>query len=72
MQTVENSLLEENRISGNTVGVFFESGHGNRLLGNQIELNHIGIHVSDSSDGNVSPATASSATSIPSRRPAAT
>ena len=52
MQTVENSLLEENRISGNTVGVFFESGHGNRLLGNQIERNHIGIHVSDSSDGN--------------------
>jgi len=52
MQTVENSLLEENRISGNTVGVFFESGHGNRLLGNEIERNHIGIHVSDSSDGN--------------------
>jgi nitrous oxidase accessory protein len=52
LQTVESSLLEENRISGNTVGVFFESGHGNRLLGNHIERNHIGIHVSDSSDGN--------------------
>ena len=52
LQTVESSLLEDNRISGNTVGVFFESGHGNRLLGNQIERNHIGIHVSDSSDGN--------------------
>lgn len=52
LQTVEGSLLERNRISGNTVGVFFESGHGNRLLDNQIERNHIGIHASDSSDGN--------------------
>ena len=52
LQTVEGSTLEENEISGNTVGVFFESGHGNRLIGNQIDRNHIGIHVSDSSDGN--------------------
>ena len=52
LQTVENSTLEENQISGNTIGVFFESGHGNRLVGNQIDRNHIGIHVSDSSDGN--------------------
>ena len=53
LQTVESSLLERNRISGNTVGVFFESGHGNRLLDNQIDHNHIGIHASDSSDGNL-------------------
>jgi nitrous oxidase accessory protein len=53
LQTVESSLLERNRISGNTVGVFFESGHGNRLLDNDIEHNHIGIHASDSSDGNL-------------------
>jgi nitrous oxidase accessory protein len=52
LQTVDASLLEGNRISGNTVGVFFESGHGNRLLDNQIDHNHIGIHASDSSDGN--------------------
>ena len=52
LQTVENSRLEENWIDGNTVGIFFESGHGNRLVGNVIERNHIGIHVSDSSDGN--------------------
>jgi nitrous oxidase accessory protein len=52
LQTVESSLLEGNRISGNTVGVFFESGHGNRLLDNDIDRNHIGIHASDSSDGN--------------------
>lgn len=53
LQTVENSVLEDNRISGNTVGVFFESGHGNRLVGNEIDRNHIGIHTSDSSDGNL-------------------
>ena len=52
LQTVESSLLERNRISGNTVGVFFESGHGNRLVDNEIDRNHIGIHASDSSDGN--------------------
>jgi nitrous oxidase accessory protein len=53
LQTVEDSTLEENEIIGNTVGVFFESGHGNRLIGNRIDRNHIGIHVSDSSDGNL-------------------
>jgi nitrous oxidase accessory protein len=52
LQTVEGSLLDGNRISGNTIGVFFESGHGNRLIDNQIDRNHIGIHASDSSDGN--------------------
>jgi nitrous oxidase accessory protein len=52
LQTVDRSVLERNRISGNTVGVFFESGHGNRLVDNQIDHNHIGIHASDSSDGN--------------------
>ena len=52
LQTVEGSVLDGNRISGNTVGVFFESGHGNRVVDNQIERNHIGIHASDSSDGN--------------------
>ncbi len=52
LQTVDGTTLEENTISGNTVGVFFESGHENRLIGNTITRNHIGIHASDSSDGN--------------------
>jgi nitrous oxidase accessory protein len=52
LQTVDDTTLEGNRIAGNTVGVFFESGHGNRLLDNTIAGNHIGIHASDSSDGN--------------------
>lgn len=53
LQTVEGSLLEQNAIQGNTVGVFFESGHDNRLLDNDITHNYIGIHASDSSDGNL-------------------
>ena len=52
LQTVERTTLEAQRIAGNTVGVFFESGHGNRLIDNTIARNHIGIHASDSSDGN--------------------
>ena len=53
LQTVEATTLEANEIAGNTVGVFFESGHGNRLIDNTITRNHIGIHASDSSDGNL-------------------
>ena len=53
LQTVDGTTLDGNRIEGNTVGVFFESGHGNRLRDNVIARNHIGIHASDSSDGNV-------------------
>jgi nitrous oxidase accessory protein len=52
LQTVDGTTLDANEITGNTVGVFFESGHGNRLTGNLIARNHIGIHASDSSDGN--------------------
>ncbi|MGV3519060.1 NosD domain-containing protein [Luteitalea sp.] len=52
LQTVDDTTLEENRIVGNTIGLFFESGHGNRVIGNTIAHNHIGIHASDSSDGN--------------------
>lgn len=52
LQTVDGSTLEANEIRGNTVGVFFESGHANRLLANTLAFNHVGIHASDSSDGN--------------------
>ena len=52
LQTVDGATLDGNVVSGNTVGVFFESGHGNRVLNNRIDRNHIGIHISDSSDGN--------------------
>jgi nitrous oxidase accessory protein len=53
LQTVDGTTLEANRMVGNSVGVFFESGHGNRLIDNAILDNHIGVHASDSSDGNL-------------------
>ena len=52
LQTVDGSTLQQNEIVGNTTGVFIESGNGNRLLDNVVARNHIGIHVSDSSDEN--------------------
>ena len=52
LQTVDQSTLQANEIVGNTTGVFIESGNGNRLLDNLVARNHIGIHVSDSSDEN--------------------
>jgi nitrous oxidase accessory protein len=52
LQTIDATTLQANLISGNTVGVFFESGHGNRVIDNTITGNHVGIHASDSSDGN--------------------
>jgi nitrous oxidase accessory protein len=53
LQTVEDTLISNNEISGNTLGLFMESGHGNRVLGNRIASNHVGVRISDSSDDNV-------------------
>ena len=53
LQTVEDTLIADNEIAGNTLGLFMESGHGNRVLENRIASNHVGIRVSDSSDENV-------------------
>jgi len=53
LQTVEDTLISKNEISGNTLGLFMESGHGNRVLENRIASNHVGVRISDSSDDNV-------------------
>ena len=53
LQSVDDTLVERNEIAGNTLGVFLEGGHANRVLDNRITGNHIGIRVSDSSDANV-------------------
>jgi nitrous oxidase accessory protein len=53
LQTVEDTLISNNEISGNTLGLFMESGHGNRVLENRITSNHVGVRISDSSDDNV-------------------
>ncbi len=49
--TVELSEARGNRVSGNTVGLFVEGGHGNRVVDNRIAGNHVGIRLSASSDG---------------------
>jgi nitrous oxidase accessory protein len=53
LQSVDDSLISANEIAGNTLGLFLENGHANRLLGNRVAGNHVGIRVSDSSDANV-------------------
>jgi nitrous oxidase accessory protein len=53
LQSVDDTLVAANEIAGNTLGVFLENGHGNRMLHNRVAGNHIGIRVSDSSDANV-------------------
>jgi nitrous oxidase accessory protein len=53
LQTVEETVIDGNEISGNTLGLFMESCHGNRVLDNRIASNHIGIRISDSSDDNI-------------------
>lgn len=50
-QSVDNSEARGNRFVGNTVGLFIEGGHGNRVLDNRVAGNHVGIRISASSDG---------------------
>ncbi|MEO5819713.1 MAG: NosD domain-containing protein [Vicinamibacteraceae bacterium] len=53
LQSVDDTLISANEIAGNTLGLFLENGHGNRVLDNRIAANYVGIRVSDSSDVNV-------------------
>ena len=53
LQSVDDTTIADNEIAGNTLGLFMEGGHGNRVLRNRVAGNHIGIRVSDSSDENV-------------------
>jgi nitrous oxidase accessory protein len=53
LQSVDDSHITANEIAGNTLGLFLENGHANRVLGNRVSGNHVGVRVSDSSDANV-------------------
>lgn len=53
LQSVDDTLISTNDIAGNTLGLFIEGGHGNRVLDNRIAGNNVGIRVDDSSDANV-------------------
>jgi nitrous oxidase accessory protein len=52
MYSVDETDVGDNRISGNTMGLFIEHSQGNRLTHNAVTNNHVGIHISNSSDGN--------------------
>lgn len=53
MHSVDSTIVEDNLIEGNTVGVYLESNNGNTLAGNRVAGNYIGLRVSDSSGDNV-------------------
>ncbi|MEZ5319481.1 MAG: NosD domain-containing protein [Vicinamibacterales bacterium] len=53
LQSVDDTRVERNRIAGNTLGLYAENSHGNEVRDNRITDNHVGLRISDSSDGNV-------------------
>jgi nitrous oxidase accessory protein len=52
MYSVDETDISDNDVSGNTMGLFVEHSQTNRFTGNTISDNHIGVHISNSSDGN--------------------
>ncbi len=53
LQTVDDSDFGGNRMTGNTIGLFLDMDHNNRLTGNRVERNYIGVRLSGSSFDNV-------------------
>jgi nitrous oxidase accessory protein len=52
LHTVDRALIENNRVEGNTVGLYLESNNSNRVLGNHVAGNYIGLRISESSADN--------------------
>jgi nitrous oxidase accessory protein len=48
LQSVDDTLIEGNRIEGNTLGLYMENSNNNTTRANQIVSNYIGLRVSDS------------------------
>jgi nitrous oxidase accessory protein len=53
LQTVEHTHIEDNVISGNTLGLYMENGNNNVVRGNRITGNYVGLRVSDSTAGSL-------------------
>jgi nitrous oxidase accessory protein len=53
MHSVDDTEVRGNRLTGNTMGMFLENGHANRILNNLVIGNHVGLHITDSSHDNV-------------------
>jgi nitrous oxidase accessory protein len=48
LQAIDDTRVEDNEISGNTLGLFVENGSRDTIRGNRITANYIGLRVSDS------------------------
>ncbi|HWL52698.1 MAG TPA: NosD domain-containing protein [Chthoniobacteraceae bacterium] len=52
MIAVDNSRLEGNRFTGNSIGLFLELSNTNTLVGNSVVRGYIGVRLTGSSDSN--------------------
>lgn len=50
--SVDDSLIENNRIERNSQGLSLNQCNGNRLIGNRVDGNHLGLHFNGNSDVN--------------------
>lgn len=48
LQSIDDTLIEDNTIEGNTVGLFMENGNNDTVRGNRIAHNYVGLRVNDS------------------------
>ncbi len=48
LQSVDDTVVEENLIAGNTLGFFMENSNNNTIRSNRILNNYVGLRVSDS------------------------
>jgi len=51
LQSIDDSVIENNVIDGNTVGLFMENGNNDTIRGNRVSSNYVGLRVNESTDG---------------------
>ncbi len=52
LQSIDDSRIENNEISGNTLGLYMEGGNHCVITGNRVTRNYVGVRVTDSCVGN--------------------
>lgn len=50
LQAIDDSVIEQNTIEGNTLGLFIENGNNDTVRGNRIRDNYVGLRVNDSTE----------------------
>lgn len=53
LHSVDRTVVEDNVITGNTIGAYLESNNGNRMVRNRVVGNYIGLRITASSSDNV-------------------